>query len=172
MYTSTHTQTKSNMPLIFGMGRVKRGRFCYLLHVRQHACTAIRKAIHVRAFNKECITKIFFFLISQPKHYVVGTQKNCLNERVLLSIQNICYNWRIRKYLQFYAKIFISMQIWFQSTHLFMSYLAHKKVSFQRQCHRDPHQKQCHPPFQWGDLIFFLSWPLYQDTAPGDAMLV
>ena len=30
------------------------------------------------------------FLISQPKHYVVGTQKNCLNETVPLSAPNIC----------------------------------------------------------------------------------
>ena len=32
------------------------------------------------------------FLISQPKHmlYVVGTQKNRLNETVLLSTTNIC----------------------------------------------------------------------------------
>ena len=31
-----------------------------------------------------------FFLISQPKLYVVGTQKNRLKETVLLSFQNIC----------------------------------------------------------------------------------
>ena len=31
----------------------------------------------------------FNFLISQPKTYVVGTQKNRLNEMVLLSTQNI-----------------------------------------------------------------------------------
>ena len=32
-----------------------------------------------------------FFLISTIM-YVVGTQNNCLNEAVLLSIQNICLN--------------------------------------------------------------------------------
>ena len=31
----------------------------------------------------------FFFLISQPKHFVVGTQKNWLNELVLLGTQSI-----------------------------------------------------------------------------------
>ena len=30
------------------------------------------------------------FLISQPKTYVVDTQKNLLNETVLLSNRNIC----------------------------------------------------------------------------------
>ena len=40
------------------------------------------------------------FLISRPKH-VVGTQKNRLNETVLLSTQNICSNGWIRIYLQF-----------------------------------------------------------------------
>ena len=37
------------------------------------------------------------------KTYVVGTQKNRLNETVLLSTQNICLNCWVRKYLQFYA---------------------------------------------------------------------
>ena len=32
----------------------------------------------------------FIFLISQPKTYVVGPQKNRLNETVLLSTQKIC----------------------------------------------------------------------------------
>ena len=35
-----------------------------------------------------CTGKLFF-LISQPKH-VVGTQKNCLDDTVLLSTQNTC----------------------------------------------------------------------------------
>ena len=36
----------------------------------------------------------------------MGTQKNRLNETVLLSTQNTCYNRWLRKYLQFYAKKF------------------------------------------------------------------
>ena len=36
----------------------------------------------------------------------MGTQKNRLNETVLLSIQTICLNWWVRKYLQFYAEYF------------------------------------------------------------------
>ena len=39
--------------------------------------------------------------------YVVGTQKNSLNETVLLSIENKCLNWWVRKYLHFYAQIII-----------------------------------------------------------------
>ena len=35
------------------------------------------------------VTKNSYF---SNKTYVVGTQKNRLNETVLLSIQNICYN--------------------------------------------------------------------------------
>ena len=38
-------------------------------------------------------------LISQPKHYVVGTQKNRRNETVLLSTNLMC-----KKILRFYAK--------------------------------------------------------------------
>ena len=38
------------------------------------------------------------------KTYVVGTQKNRLNETVLLSTQNTCFNWLVRKYLQFCAR--------------------------------------------------------------------
>ena len=45
-----------------------------------------------------------YFSYFSTKTYVVGTQKNRLNETVLLSTQNICSNWWIRKYLQFYAQ--------------------------------------------------------------------
>ena len=47
------------------------------------------------------IGKLFLYFSS--KTYVVGTQKNRLNERVLLSTQNTCLNWWVRKQLQFYA---------------------------------------------------------------------
>ena len=36
----------------------------------------------------------------------MGTQKNRLNETVLLSTQNLCLNCLVRKYLQFYAQIY------------------------------------------------------------------
>ena len=36
----------------------------------------------------------------------MGTQKNRLNEMVLLSTQNICLNVWVRKYLKFYAENF------------------------------------------------------------------
>ena len=49
-----------------------------------------RLKLAFQAFSKERIQKNNF-LISQPKHFV-GAQKNRLNETVLLSTQNICYN--------------------------------------------------------------------------------
>ena len=36
----------------------------------------------------------------------MGTQKNCFNATVLLSIQNICLKLWVRKYLQFYDENF------------------------------------------------------------------
>ena len=43
----------------------------------------------VHTFGLDCITeKIISYF--PPKTYVVGTQKNRLNETVLLSTQNIC----------------------------------------------------------------------------------
>ena len=41
--------------------------------------------------DKSAYWKTIFF-ISHPKHNVVGSQKNRLNETVLLSTQNICLN--------------------------------------------------------------------------------
>ena len=40
------------------------------------------------------------------KRYVVGSQKNHLNEIILLSTQNICLIRWVRNYLQYYALIF------------------------------------------------------------------
>ena len=45
---------------------------------------------------KECVIENCFSYLS-TKTYVVGTQKNRLNETVLLSTQNICLNLWIRK---------------------------------------------------------------------------
>ena len=42
------------------------------------------------------------FFCSHPKH-VVGIQKNCLYETVLLSTQNTCLNEWVRKLLKSYA---------------------------------------------------------------------
>ena len=38
-----------------------------------------------------------YFPYSSTKTYIVGAQKNCLNETVLLSTQNTCLNWWVRK---------------------------------------------------------------------------
>ena len=58
-----------------------------------------------QAFSSECVAEKYFFYFS-TKTYVVGTQKNRLNETVLLGIQNKCYKLWVRKFLQLYAKIF------------------------------------------------------------------
>ena len=44
-----------------------------------------------------------YFLYFSSKTYVVCTQKNRLNETILLSTQIKCLNWWVRKSLQFYA---------------------------------------------------------------------
>ena len=46
------------------------------------------------------------------KTCVVGTQKNRLNETVLLSTQNTCLNWCVRKWFQFYVKHFGYLDIY------------------------------------------------------------
>ena len=43
------------------------------------------------------------FYISKTKTFAVGTQKNRLNETALLSTQNICLNWLIRKITFFFT---------------------------------------------------------------------
>ena len=48
--------------------------------------------------------KEIYCLISQPKHYVVGTQKNCHTETVLLSTKNYTLNLMCKKILRVYAK--------------------------------------------------------------------
>ena len=59
----------------------------------------------LRTLVKSAYQKIIFSYFS-TKTYVVGTQKNLLNETVLLSTQNICLNFCVRKYLHFYAEKF------------------------------------------------------------------
>ena len=51
--------------------------------------------IVVSGLEYQCIIKKKFCF--STKTYVVGTQKNSLNEMVLLSTQNTCLNWWIRK---------------------------------------------------------------------------
>ena len=52
-----------------------------------------------------------YFLYFSSKTYVVGTQKNRLNETVLFSTQNTCWNWWVRKYLQYYNTISMSFAL-------------------------------------------------------------
>ena len=64
------------------------------------------KTFWIRAW--ECVTGKYFSSFS-TKTYVVGTQKNRLDETVLLSIQNICQKVWVRKYLEFHAGNFLSI---------------------------------------------------------------
>ena len=59
---------------------------CTLYHMGQYHVQAV--ALGLRLVT-ECVTKIEFSYFS-TKTYVVATQKNRLNETVLLSTQNIC----------------------------------------------------------------------------------
>ena len=52
--------------------------------------TASLDCVWVRPLIKVCTQKLFFVFLNQT--HVVGTQKNRLNETVLLSTQNICLN--------------------------------------------------------------------------------
>ena len=56
-----------------------------------------------QAPKQECVTENYFSCFS-TKTYAVGTQKNRLDETVLLNTQNTCLNRLIRKLSQFYAK--------------------------------------------------------------------
>ena len=51
----------------------------------------ISSGLQIRMHNEN------YFPYFSTKTYVVGTQKNRLNETVLLSTQNICLNWWVRK---------------------------------------------------------------------------
>ena len=59
-------------------------------------------SIREQAFSKECVTEKQFSYFS-TKTYVVGTQKNSLNETVFLNTQNML-KIMVKKYLQFYAE--------------------------------------------------------------------
>ena len=53
-------------------------------------------SVHVRPLVRVCSKKYFSYF--STKTYVVGTQKNRLNETVLLSTHNIGSNQWVRKY--------------------------------------------------------------------------
>ena len=66
-----------------------------------------------QAFSQECVTEKLFSYFS-TNIYVVGTQKNRLNETILLRTHNICLNVWVRKYLQFYVYfLFVYLNPWF-----------------------------------------------------------
>ena len=63
--------------------------------------TIIVKNVY-QASKQECVLENYFLHFSS-KTYIMGTQKNRLNETVLLRTQNTCLNWWVRKQLQFFA---------------------------------------------------------------------
>ena len=114
--------------------------------------------VYTQASRRECILENYFLHFS-PKAYVVGTQKNHLNETVLLSTQNICLKIWVRKYLQFYAEKFcLSKPMYTVNLCAFVVTRLQNQV-FSRQC---PHAslysglqiRECN----W-KTIFFISHP-------------
>ena len=81
--------------------------------------------------TSECLIENHFFYFS-TKTYVVGTQKNRLNETVLLSTQNTCLNLWVRKYKQCYAW---KVSLYGFMTHIPLDQLYHNVWDFQKcQC--------------------------------------
>ena len=68
----------------------------------------------------------------------MGTEKNRLNEMVLLSTQNLCLNRWIRKYSQFMFKSLVYLDLSFswlvESLIQFDIYLLHKEIMVLREC--------------------------------------
>ena len=80
------------------MGSCKKKGFIYQLKFkilrRNFAAKSSQQHSHshrIRPPDKECVTENYFSYFS-TKTYVVGTQKNRLDETVLLSTQNIWSN--------------------------------------------------------------------------------
>ena len=74
------------------------------MFLRHVPTNAIYITVHLnRYYSEECAPEKYFSYFS-TKRYVMGTQKNHLNETVLLSTQNICKKIWVRKYLLFYAE--------------------------------------------------------------------
>ena len=67
--------------------------YCYIFGDRLQACVAGRHTECDRPSDKCAVTETYF----STKTYVEGTQKNPLNETVLLSTQNICLDCWVRK---------------------------------------------------------------------------
>ena len=113
MYMSPTLVEKGNKVILSNISKPsKLDRIFYLFHIIPSTIriwVKITKSTlrHTPNFIKtsrfECVfeNKFSYFL---TKTYVVGTQKNRLNETVLLSTQNTCLNWRVRKYSQIYSQ--------------------------------------------------------------------
>ena len=77
---------------------------CISESILNHNFCMSYKKYGTQAFSQN--KSINFFPYFSTKTYVMGTQKNRLNETVLLSTQTICLNCWVRKYLQFYSQKF------------------------------------------------------------------
>ena len=86
------------------------GQACKFVQARLRLCCSTtdfpksHQFAHIMVGFRVHTKKLFSYF--STKTYVVGTQNNRLSETVLLSTQNICSNWWIRKYLKFNAKKF------------------------------------------------------------------
>ena len=69
----------------------KVGKSLHLQDTR-NSCSILISEISEKLFQIKSADQKKSFLISQSKTYVVGTRKNRLNEKVLLSTQNIYLN--------------------------------------------------------------------------------
>ena len=83
---------------------------CRMRFIRNYARDHGTPSIRLKNNNnklRECTKKIINYF---SKKHVVGTQKNRLNETVLLSTQNIHYNLWIRNKIQFLFVCFVALR--------------------------------------------------------------
>ena len=74
-----------------------------------------------------CTKKIIFLFLTKTN--VVGTQKNRLDDTILLSNQNIYLNWWVRNYLQFYTHMFCLSKPMVLAWHICLLYFSSEMIS-------------------------------------------
>ena len=66
--------------------------------IKMQHCWKPHATAHMSLFlGLFCGFKLLIFSYPSVETFVLGIQKNRLNETVLLSTQNICFGWEIRK---------------------------------------------------------------------------
>ena len=71
---------------VYGLNIDQQNLICVLCAIKVSWVEFKQNSKHFASFSLQCVTKILFFL---TKTYVVGAQKNRLNETVLLSTPNV-----------------------------------------------------------------------------------